>query len=239
MTTETMPASDVLHEEQFIHITTNNEDYRLDLHGVITEISLRYLAIHIDCAPDVFLDVPAADIPLDCAVTGNGCVYRFTTSFRSSSVLEDMTWCLEKPADVNRVQMRHFVRVPIALPMLVKLPGRYGNLRNATITTLVDLSGGGLCFACNEEVPLQSRVAIAIPGVPLYGTLKTDALVERCTPIEVPSGTIYHVGVSLEGRLTPREQDKLVQSVFFLQRDYLRKGLRMPNLDHTHPANDN
>jgi len=233
MTTETMPASDVLHEEQIIHVTTTNEDYRLDLHGIITEISLRYLAVRIDCDPDVFLDVPAADILLDCTVIGNGCIYRFTSTFRSSSMIEDMTWYLSRPVTVNRIQMRRFVRVPVSLPMLVKLPGCYGNLRNATITTLIDLSGGGLCFACNEEVPLQSRVAIAIPGLPLYGTLKADALVERCTPITVPTGTIYHVGVSLEGRLSPREQDKLVQSVFYLQRDYLKKGLRMPSFDHT------
>ncbi|SFT73275.1 c-di-GMP-binding flagellar brake protein YcgR, contains PilZNR and PilZ domains [Selenomonas sp. GACV-9] len=239
MTTETMPAKEVLQEEQFIHITTSNEDYRLDLHGIIAEISLRYLAIHIDCVPETFLNVPTDDVALECAVTGNGCVYRFTTSFRSSSVLEEMTWYLEKPDTVERVQMRRFVRVPIALPMLVKIPGRYGNLRNATITTLVDISGGGLCFACNEEVPLQSRVAIAIPGLPLYGTLKTDAIVERCTPIEVPAGTVYHIGVSLEDRLTLRQQDKLVQSVFYLQRDYLKKGLRMPHLDHTHPNSEN
>ena len=86
---------------------------------------------------------------------------------------------------------------------------------------------------CADEVMLAAHIAIDIPHLPRYGRLATIARVKRCTPVETPTGRVYHVGVSLEEGLSAREQERLIQSVFELQRSYLQRGLRMPCLNHT------
>jgi c-di-GMP-binding flagellar brake protein YcgR len=134
-----------------------------------------------------------------------------------------MIWYLEKPVNVRRVQMRRFVRVPMALPLTVKLPGEHGSLHNAAEATLVDISGGGLCFATQMKSRSKVRIAVDIPNLPLFGTLRTFAQVERCTAIEVFNGKIYHIGASLENSLSKKEQEKLIQCIFELQRKYLQK----------------
>ena len=231
MTDETKDASQVLHEGQPVHITTDDES--IDYQGTILELAERYLAVSLDIDTRAFLDAPSVGRLIQCAVTGDGCVFRFQAGFRSSSALPAMIWYLEKPVTVRRVQMRRFVRVPMDLPLPVSLPGEHGSLHNAAEATLVDISGGGLCFAHTDEVPLKARIAVDIPNLPLFGTLRTFAQVERCTAIEVFNGKIYHIGASLENSLSKKEQEQLIQCIFELQRKYLRKGLRMPNIDHT------
>ena len=43
----------------------------------------------------------------------------------------------------------------------------------------------------------------------------------------------YHVGVSFGNVLSNRERERLVQSIYQLQQSYLRKGLKVPQIDHT------
>ena len=231
MTDEIMDASQVLHEGQPVHITT--EDETINYQGTILELSRRFLSVSLDIDCHAFLDAPAAGRLIQCAVTGDGCVLRFQAGFRSSSALPAMIWYLEKPETVCRVQMRQFVRVPMALPLTVKLPGEHGSLHDAAEATLVDISGGGLCFTHTDEVPLKVRIAIDLPNLPHFGTLKASAQVARCTAIEIFNGRIYHIGASLENSMNKNEQEKLIQCIFELQRKYLKKGLRMPNIDHT------
>lgn len=234
-----LEADKVLRMGQRVHLTADlgvndaGEPRVLDVRGVIRDVALRYVAIEPELATRDYLSAPPAGTAINCDVVGDGCVYRFAASFRSSSALPEKLWRLDKPETVERVQMRKFVRVPMSIPMQVKLAGAHGSMKNAKETTLVDISGGGLCFTSDDEVPLHSRIAVDIPDLPLYGSLQADATVERCLEIETNTSSVYHVGASLEDSLSTREQDKLIQSVFELQRDFLKKGLRMPNVDHT------
>lgn len=224
MTTESKSSEAVLREGQAIHIT----DASIDIRGTINEIAHRFLSITLDVSPQTFLSTPLANAELQCSVTGNGCIYRFAANFRSSSTLAEKNWFIEKPATVDRVQMRRFVRVPMALPIQIKLPGAHGSMQDTIDATLVDISGGGICFAHTEEVLLHEKIVVTIPNLPLYGTLHTEARIEHCTKVEVFSGTVFHVGASFEDSLDLRQQDKLIQCIFELQRNYLQKGLRLP-----------
>ena len=42
----------------------------------------------------------------------------------------------------------------------------------------------------------------------------------------------YHIGVRFS-TLSNRERERLVQSIYQLQQSYLRKGLKVPQIDHT------
>ena len=241
-TEEVKPADDVLHPGQFIHLGIPDESEEAGIRmmpGRIMDLALRYLAVELDCETKEFLSSPTAGTDIACAATGDGCVYRFTVGFRGASRLPVMEWFLERPETVARIQMREFVRVPLELPLAVKLPGDHGAMKNAAETMLIDISGG-LAFVSEEKVLLSAKIAIDIPELPGYGELKSGARVKRCTPITTPTGRrIYHIGASFAEDITRREQERLIQTVFELQRSYLQRGLRMPNMDHTQRGHRN
>lgn len=214
-----------------VHITA--EDSVPAYQGKIIESADRFLAVNLAISPQLFIHAPSTGHTLQCTITGDGCIFRFAAVFLSSSALPETIWYLEKPTIVHRIQQRRFVRVPMALPLTVRLPGEHGCLHNAAEATIVDISGGGLCFTCPSKIPLKVRIAIDIPNMPRLGRLRAFAQVERCTAIEIFNGQIYHIGASLDNSLGKQKQEKLIQSVFELQREYLQKGLHMPNLNHT------
>ncbi len=233
MTKDTKRAEDVLHPGQYFRLQTVIQDVPVEFSGRLQEIACRYLAVMLDIETADFLNAPAAGEEIACAAAGDGCVYRFAAGFRGSARLPVRMWFLDRPETVSRIHMRRYVRVPIDLPLRVRLSGAHGSLRNAEEATLVDISGGGLCFASTDEVMLASHIAVDIPHLPRYGRLAAIARVKRCTPVMTPLGRVYHVGASLEEGLSVREQERLIQSVFELQRSYLQRGLRMPCLNHT------
>lgn len=233
LTEDTKRAENVLHPGQYFRLQTTVQDASVEFSGRLQEIACRYLAVALDIETEAFLTAPTAGTEVACAAAGDGCVYRFTAGFRGCSRLPERLWFLDWPETVSRIQMRRYVRVPIDLPLSVRLPGAHGSLHDAEEAALVDIGGGGLCFASADEVMLAAHIAIDIPHLPRYGRLATIARVKRCTPVETPTGRVYHVGVSLEEGLSAREQERLIQSVFELQRSYLQRGLRMPCLNHT------
>ena len=233
LTEDTKRAEDVLHPGQYFRLQTVAQDESVEFAGRLQEIACRYLAVALDVAPEAFLSAPAAGAEVACAAAGDGCVYRFAVGFRGCSRLPQRLWFLDRPETVSRIQMRRYVRVPIDLPLSVRLPGDHGSLHDAEEAALIDISGGGLCFASAAEVMLAARIAVDIPHLPLYGRLAALARVKRCTPVETPTGRVYHIGVSFEEGLSAREQERLIQSVFALQRSYLQRGLRMPCVNHT------
>ena len=236
---ETKRAEEVLHPGQFVYLGIPDEDAEDGLRtvqGRLMTLALRYFAVELKCPVKEFLSSPEMGTDIACAVAGDGCVYRFTTGFRSSTRLPEQQWFLDKPETVSRIQMRQFVRVPLELPLSVRLPGDHGSLHTAKDTTLVDIRGGRLAFVNDDKVLLSANISVDIPEVPGYGELKSKVRVKRCTPITTPTGrTVYHIGAEFEeGEFSHAEQERLIQTVFELQRSYLQRGLRMPNIDHTH-----
>ncbi len=223
MSSKRMPADDVLAPGQTIHLYPEGET-RARI-AKIFELQVDLLALTMNMTTEEYLTAPAAGASFSCAVTGDNCVYRFSTLFRSSTALPDKIWYMQLPMEVERQQNRRFVRVPAPLPMRVKYAGGHGSFSNASDTMMVDISGNGICFVSEKEAAVDTKVTVEVPGLPVIGTLRTQAVVKRCVSLEVPMGRIYHIGACLDSELTGRQQDKLIRSVFQLQRKYLERGM--------------
>ena len=226
MSEERQRAEDVLRPGQFFRLAAEFDEKKLSFAGRLRSYTLRYLAVELQAAGEDYLTSPPAGTEVRCAVTGDNCVYRFAVGFRGCTRLPEHIWFLEKPETITRIQMREFVRVPLTLPARVKLPGAHGSTQNARETTLLDISGGGLAFVSTQEVLLASRIAVDIPNLPHYGRLRAAGDVRRATAVDTPAGRVYHVGIAFDG-MTAREQDRLVSSVFELQRELLARGIRL------------
>ena len=191
------------------------------------------LTVRLDIPVGKFVDTPDAGCIFQCHLTGAGCVYHFESPYRSASPLPDTIWYLDLPKSAERIQLRDFVRVPIPISIEVKLPGDHGGLKNYREVALIDISGGGLCFVHDEPLIMDAPISVRVPDLPRIGTLETEGTIRRATPIETNLGMTYHIGVMFGDTLSNRERERLVQSIYQLQQSYLRKGLKVPQIDHT------
>ena len=123
--------------------------------------------------------------------------------------------------------------MPIPISIEVKLPGNHGSLKDFREVALIDISGGGLCFVHDEPLIMDSPISVRVPDLPRIGTLETKGTVRRATAIETNLGMTYHIGVVFGDSLGKRERERLVQSIYQLQQSYLRKGLKVPQINHT------
>ena len=183
------------------------------------------LIVKMQMTDEAYAQSPRQNAPFRAALTSDTCTYHFDTAFVSSAPLPEHIWYMAAPEQMVRQQSRSFVRVPAQVPIRVRLKNALGSLKNPKETDLVDLSGNGLCFISEEEVLLESEVAVELPNLPEYGDLKTTVIVRRCAEHTRPTGIIYHIGAQMTESLTRSERTKLERCLAQLQREYLRRGL--------------
>lgn len=227
MTGENVNGADVLALQQTIHL--NTADWKLRVVGKLVEIGekLDFMSIEPELDDKEYAAGLEKGQVLFGAARGDNCVYRFSVSFRSAAALPEKRWYVDFPQQVERQQMRRFVRVqvPQEMGLKVRFPNGFGNLRNAKEMTVCDISGNGICFASEQEAPIGSRISICIEDLPGYGEFSAMATVRRCTQIRFLNHYIYHIGAHMENHISEKQQDKLVRALFQLQQKYLKKGI--------------
>ena len=239
MTLEGDKLTALLRHGSAIHII--EKDIEIDYYGTLelseeeeaTGRPAGALAVRLDIPIGKYVNTPEVGQVFQCHLTGAGCVYHFAVPYRSAAPLPDTVWYLDLPTSAERIQLRDFVRVPIPMSIDVKLPGDHGSLKDYREVALIDISGGGLCFVHDEPLIMDAALAVRVPDLPHIGTLETQGTIRRATPIETNLGMTYHIGISFGDALSNRERERLVQSIYQLQQSYLRKGLKVPQIDHT------
>ena len=204
---------------------TLHREYTPDVwQGKITDIEPAFLAIKLLPAAGVSAPQPAREEELHISIADAHAVYRFDSIYQSTPSLGSSIWYINKPVWLERQQQRRFVRIAAPLPARVRLPNSCGGLQNVQDTVTIDISGGGMCFVTNEPVAVSSRIGLSVANLPEIGELNLMADVVRCTPVNVLAGRIYHIGVSIEKTISGAIQNKLIRSIFCLQRQYIANG---------------
>ena len=216
-------SADFLAVDQPLNIHSQNLPAALNVK--ISDIEPGFLSLLIQLPANGCLPRVKAGDELQVSIPDKHCVYRFDSIYQHKNVVDDLIWYISKPEQLEKQQQRRFIRVPVPLPIQIKAPNVYGGFRNARSSVTIDISGGGLCFVSMEPIAPDSRIDLAVAGLPILNELSVLARVVRCTPVIVSAGCIYHIGVSLEESLSEVLQNKLIHSVFCLQRRYLSNGI--------------
>lgn len=216
-------SADFLAVDQPLNIHSQNLPAALN--GKISDIEPGFLSLLFQLPANGCLPRVKAGDELQVSIPDKHCVYRFDSIYQHKNVVDDLIWYISKPEQLEKQQQRRFIRVPVPLPIQIKAPNVYGGFRNARSSVTIDISGGGLCFVSMEPIAPDSRIDLAVAGLPILNELSVLARVVRCTPVIVSAGCIYHIGVSLEESLSEVLQNKLIHSVFCLQRRYLSNGI--------------
>lgn len=137
-------------------------------------------------------------------------------------------YVLKAPEDAKRIQLRQFVRIKVALDIEWAIISNQVNLANKGEVQelafapgiMVDLSGGGAGFVADEEIPEDTQLLLhfkyAIKEVDKQMTILAE--VKRCQKMD--DRNKYIIGVAFLG-LSDREQDDIIEYVFFKQREQL------------------
>lgn len=171
--------------------------------------------------------IPRSNEKLYALAGGKQCRYRFFTTFRKISRLDDRipVWHISRPTEVERHQNREFVRVRVTLPVQVRLIDEDGSIQNPVLTKTVDFSGNGICFVLDHEVKLGTMAALALEDIPGVGSIEQMSRVARCTSVERNDGTrVYHIGAAFQ-HLSPAVSNKIVRYLFSVQRAIIAKGI--------------
>jgi c-di-GMP-binding flagellar brake protein YcgR len=126
---------------------------------------------------------------------------------------------VELPNSVTKVQRRSFVRVPALYPVTFHSVTKEG-LSDLHQATMIDLSGGGMCFLTEDRVESKALLYthLTLPN----GDLQTPVRV--CWVNKVADSKRYMVAIEFQD-LLERERDRIIICVFEIQRAMRKKGL--------------
>ena len=124
---------------------------------------------------------------------------------------------------LKRFQRREYYRLECMLPVAFVYKKEDGNVTERFDGTLFDLSGGGLRFRCNTEVPTDILIQLVVPLSFEEGVqaCRVEVKVSECKVID-QARNIYEVRGSFEN-LSEAEREHIIRFVFEEQRRRMRK----------------
>ena len=153
--------------------------------------------------------------------TDDVCVYFFETKVLGyvKSTLADLI--LELPKDFKRIQRREYVRVIAVYPLWYRITNQEQEAGTFTKGNTADLSGGGLSFFSNKQLEIGTLldVRLNLPAEEITAAVS----VQRLETTEEKGR--YRIGCTFVS-ITKQDREKIIRSVFELQRDLRRKGLK-------------
>jgi c-di-GMP-binding flagellar brake protein YcgR len=146
--------------------------------------------------------------------------YRFTSVYIDKKANPIPVWILSMPKEIDKVQLREFVRVETMLPLKVQVEDAEHNLLPPIPCSIRDVSGGGIQLVMKQFVPPGTRVYVDAE-IPEVGALQTYCEVVRSIEVKGPE-KIFWSGTKFID-LSEAVRSKLIRFIFKRQRDLLRK----------------
>lgn len=147
--------------------------------------------------------------------------YLFKSFFIDRRMSPRPVWLMSLPSEIQKVQLREFVRISSKLPVVVKVETLPAVLQPAGLF-IRDISGGGLQILSKQPFPSRAKVSLHFE-LPEVGPIEAKGEVTRMQqPKSDP--TSYWVGVKFID-LAEKERSKIIKYIFKLELERRRKGL--------------
>lgn len=146
--------------------------------------------------------------------------YRFRSVYVSKKANPIPVWVLALPKEIEKVQLREFVRVETMLPINVQIEDAEHNLLPPIPSSIRDLSGGGIQLVMKEFVPPKTKVYVDAE-LPDVGSLQTYCEVVRTIEVKGPEKIFWSGTKFIDLPETVRA--KLIRFIFKRQRELLQR----------------
>lgn len=164
-------------------------------------------------------------------------LYIFKTHITNVSLKQNVpTWTIAKPAEIEKVQRREFVRIDVRLPVFIKI--LVEGEKNLSIggknysakeleskeweATVKDISGSGARIITKLKISAGTNMFLTLP-LPDGSVFRTLAQVKRSELVNPDLG-IYWIGVHFLG-ITERERDQIIRFIFKKQVELRKRSL--------------
>lgn len=150
--------------------------------------------------------------------------YSFKSKLVSLNRQNPPTVTLGEPYDLKRTQRRNFVRLETKLNIVfAEVNEDFQTVSDIFAGTTIDLSGGGVMFACNTLLKYGDILDVTVV---LTESDSTKALGKVVRFSENPPNAKQKYLVGLEFAIIEEsERDKIIKFIFNKQRELRRKGL--------------
>ena len=146
--------------------------------------------------------------------------YQFRAAYIDKRAKPIPVWVLTMPKEIEKVQLREFVRVETMLPLKVQVEDAEHNLLTPISCSIRDVSGGGIQLVMKQFVPPGTRVYVDAE-IPDVGALQTYCEVVRSIEVKGPE-RIFWSGTKFID-LSEGMRSKLIKFIFKRQRDLLQR----------------
>lgn len=147
-------------------------------------------------------------------LAAEGATYVFDTKVVGKSKDNIKMYQLAYPKDVERIQQRSHVRLPVALDVKYAVIEDEKKSLKFVDASMVDLSGGGVKLAVREDIKENTRLILKF-NLPLRRKpelMQVEALVIRSQLID-QKRSVYHLGAEFID-ISLRKQDMIVRFIF-------------------------
>ncbi|MDT3699264.1 MAG: PilZ domain-containing protein [Thermincola sp.] len=150
--------------------------------------------------------------------------YSFKSKLISQNRQNPPTVTLGEPYDLKRTQRRNFVRLETKLSIVfAEVNEDYETVGDTFSGTTIDLSGGGVMFACNTLLKYGDILDLTVV-LTESDSAKALGKVVRFSENPPNSKQKYSVGLEFTA-IEESERDKIIKFIFNKQRELRRKGL--------------
>jgi c-di-GMP-binding flagellar brake protein YcgR len=180
-------------------------------------------------SPDRRLETLVADQPIRLTVARSGAALLAPTWFlRPLGGSRSRVFAVVRPAVIERVQRREYVRYPIDLPIRFRTidPATWQPRGRAATTVTTNLSPGGMLFASDVSVNVGDDLDLALPlsggdRVSMSGVVRRlgrIAYADLPAAVAAPNGGPEPREVAVEfTRITSLDQDRIVRIILLAE----------------------
>lgn len=153
----------------------------------------------------------------------NHIAFEFTSTLLAKQVHPIPVWIITIPYNIRKIQQRAFVRIDVALPVLIKEIVEGEVVEDTVIeASTKDISGGGVQIVTDRKWQLGTRLMVTI-NYPEFGPLTLKSEVVRMYQPQ-PNLAVFWVGVRFL-EIGERERGNIIKFIFKKQLEQRRKGL--------------
>ena len=201
-----------------VDIEVTDGEYQGTYKSKIEEKGVRIISIGVPVADGQFVPLREGT-RIKIVFSDEAAAYTFTTVLIRRIATPIPLLVIEYPANIQKIQRRQYVRVPQVMPIEYCILAKEGITRPKKAFT-IDLSGGGLQFKAQENIPPESILIIKV----VIGESKIElpANVTRSVKEEDREG--YKISTEFRD-ITESSRDMIIRFVFDIQREMRKKGL--------------
>ncbi|NLI92208.1 MAG: pilus assembly protein PilZ [Peptococcaceae bacterium] len=207
-----------IYEGVSVELVVHDGEYKGRYRTRIEEVGKRILSIGVPVAEGQFIPLREGTT-LEVIFSDEISAYSFSSSIIKRIALPIPTFIIEFPNKIQKIQRRRFVRVPLIRSLKYRVIDKDG-ISDEKNGFMIDLSGGGLLFNANENLPSKTIILMKT----LIGTVDMEipGLVIRSQKED--GKDLFKVSVQFH-EISEKTRDKIIQYVFEVQREMRKKGL--------------